>query len=62
MASPTIESLCCLTDNSPFALDLLIDFHTIAYNVVSIVASILGITGAIFQVFFKFLFLLYSKV
>ncbi|KAG7172262.1 G-protein coupled receptor 143-like [Homarus americanus] len=50
MASPTIESLCCVSTNNAFSKDFLADFQSVPYNAVSIVASVLGITGAIYQV------------
>ncbi|XP_045584772.1 G-protein coupled receptor 143 [Procambarus clarkii] len=50
MASPTIESLCCLSTKNAFSKDFLADFQSLPYNLVSIIASILGITGAVYQV------------
>lgn len=50
MASPTIESLCCITSMNAFTKDYLSDFHTIPYNAVSVITAILGIAGSIYQV------------
>lgn len=50
MASPTIESLCCLSTKNAFSKDFLADFQSVPYNLVSIIASVLGIAGAIYQV------------
>ncbi|CAL4128617.1 unnamed protein product [Meganyctiphanes norvegica] len=50
MASPTIESLCCISSMNPFTKEFLSDFHTIPYNSVSVVSAILGIAGAVYQV------------
>ncbi|KAG0728021.1 G-protein coupled receptor 143 [Chionoecetes opilio] len=49
MASPTIESLCCVTTNSDFSKGLLLDFQSVPYNAVSVVAAACGICGAAFQ-------------
>ncbi|XP_037779678.1 uncharacterized protein LOC119576146 [Penaeus monodon] len=50
MASPTIESLCCLSSTNAFTKDFLIDFQSVPYNTISIAASFFGIAGAIYQV------------
>ncbi|XP_071533686.1 G-protein coupled receptor 143-like [Panulirus ornatus] len=50
MASPTIESLCCLSNNNAFSRDFLVDFQSVPYNAVSIIASLFGIGGAVYQV------------
>ncbi|KAK7068804.1 hypothetical protein SK128_003852 [Halocaridina rubra] len=50
MASPTIESLCCISTNNAFSKDFLIDFQTVPYNLVSIFASLFGIAGATYQI------------
>ncbi|XP_064118344.1 G-protein coupled receptor 143-like [Macrobrachium nipponense] len=50
MASPTIESLCCITTNNAFSKDFLQDFQSVPYNLVSIVASVFGIAGATYQI------------
>ncbi|KAK4303339.1 hypothetical protein Pmani_024625 [Petrolisthes manimaculis] len=49
MASPTIESLCCLSSKNAFSKDFLSDFQSVPYNVVSILAAVLGISGALYQ-------------
>ncbi|MPC36318.1 hypothetical protein E2C01_029772 [Portunus trituberculatus] len=50
MASPTIESLCCVTVNSDFSKGFLQDFQSVPYNSVSVVAAACGFFGAVFQV------------
>ncbi|XP_063596640.1 G-protein coupled receptor 143-like [Penaeus indicus] len=50
MASPTIESLCCLSSTNAFSKDFLIDFQSVPYNAISILASLFGMAGAIYQV------------
>lgn len=50
MASPTIESLCCVSVNSDFSKGFLQDFQSVPYNAVSVVAAACGICGAAFQV------------
>ncbi|XP_076028359.1 G-protein coupled receptor 143-like [Oratosquilla oratoria] len=50
MASPTIESMCCMDSNGDFKNEYLIDFKTFSYNVVSVFASILGMFGGIYQI------------
>ncbi|KAK8400866.1 hypothetical protein O3P69_002553 [Scylla paramamosain] len=47
MASPTIESLCCVTVNSDFSKGFLQDFQSVPYNSVSVVAAACGICGAL---------------
>lgn len=50
MASPTIESLCCVSVTSDFSKGFLQDFQSVPYNTVSVVAAACGICGAAFQV------------
>ncbi|XP_063596458.1 G-protein coupled receptor 143-like [Penaeus indicus] len=50
MASPTIESLCCLSSTNAFSKDFLIDFQSVPYNAISILASLFGMAGAIYQI------------
>lgn len=49
MASPTIESLCCVSVTSDFSKGFLQDFQSVPYNTVSVVAAACGICGAAFQ-------------
>ena len=50
MSSPIVESLCCVPEASDLTEYFLSTFRTKEYNIVCLVASLLGIAGAIYQV------------
>ncbi|RXG70245.1 G-protein coupled receptor, partial [Armadillidium vulgare] len=49
MASPTIESLCCLLSSTKFSSSLIITFDPLPYNLVSLFASLFSIVGSASQ-------------
>ncbi|KXJ82904.1 hypothetical protein RP20_CCG010206 [Aedes albopictus] len=54
MADPTIQTFCCHNRiRSPPAVKLMSEFNTDGYIVVCIVSSVLGIAGAIYQIWIR---------
>lgn len=51
MADPTIQTFCCHRPNrSDSSVNVLMEFHSHLYNSVCVVSSLLGIGGAMYQV------------
>jgi ocular albinism type 1 protein len=51
MADPTIQTFCCHRPNrSDSHVNVLMEFHSDLYSKVCVVSSVLGIVGAIYQV------------
>lgn len=54
MADPTLQTFCCHhTNKSDMALVIMQEFNRDAYNIVCIVSSVIGMLGAIYQVYLK---------
>uniref|UniRef100_A0A6A7FTE6 G-protein coupled receptor 143-like n=2 Tax=Hirondellea gigas TaxID=1518452 RepID=A0A6A7FTE6_9CRUS len=49
MASPIVESMCCVPVSSELTQHILSTFRTVPYNVICLVSSVLGVMGAIYQ-------------
>jgi hypothetical protein len=55
MADPTIQTFCCHRPNrSDYPVHVLMAFHSDLYNSVCVFSSLLGIFGAVYQVFMFF--------
>jgi hypothetical protein len=55
MADPTIQTFCCHRPNrSDSSVTVLMEFHSDLYNNVCVVSSLLGIVGAMYQVWLFF--------
>ncbi|KFM82777.1 G-protein coupled receptor 143, partial [Stegodyphus mimosarum] len=50
MASPTIETFCCVASSSEPSIVMRLQFHYTPYNIVCVLSSLLGILGAIYQI------------
>lgn len=55
MADPTIQIFCCHRPTVPgFPNNILMEFHSDLYNIVCVMSSLLGIVGAVQQVWVLF--------
>lgn len=51
MADPTIQTFCCHhNNNTDMAVKIMDEFNTDLYNIVCMLSSTMGISGAIYQV------------
>jgi len=49
MASPTIDTFCCVVDSSGVGIDMKLEFRVDVYTIVCITSSIFSIFGAMYQ-------------
>lgn len=49
MASPTIDTFCCVVDSSGVGIDTKLDFRVDLYTIICIVSSCFSILGALYQ-------------
>lgn len=55
MADPTIQTFCCHRPNTTDSpVNFLMEFHSDLYNTVCVASSLLGIAGAIYQVWYLY--------
>lgn len=50
MASPTIETFCCMASRVEPSILTGLQFHSGPYNIVCVISSLLGMLGAVYQV------------